>query len=180
MRFKAMTLITAAAAAVALGPTLAAVGSNASAGDTPCTQVSGTYYLYVTQGTTDYYVASINHTVPSSHPELKSFPGNTPNGTAALTKCDVTGQDYFAFEHTSAGHLYALSQNHSNGSTVDFDPVMAAGPNDSMWWTRSGSNPYTFRNMYTGNYLRVSNQGIGEYKPVVAGQHATPWNQVVH
>jgi len=49
-----------------------------------------------------------------------------------------------------------------------------------MYWVQTATNPYTYQNMFTGLYLRVSTQGIGEYKPVVAGQNGTPWTQAVH
>jgi hypothetical protein len=176
MRFKAMTLMTAAAAAVALGPSLAAVGSSAAAVSNTCTQAPGVYYLYVTQNSVNYYVAAPINATAGSHPELKMFAGNNPNGTAQFVKCtNSSGQ--IAWEHITHGTTLGLSNDPGNGSTVDLDLVTSSGPNNSMWWTQSGGNPYTEKDNLTGLYLRVSNQGIGQYKPVVAGAHATMWMQ---
>jgi hypothetical protein len=175
MRFKAMTLMTAAAAAVALGPSLAAVGSPAAA-VTGCTEAAGVFYEYVTSNGINYYVAAHNSALPHSQPELKTFPGNIPNGTAQFIRCtNSSGQ--IAFLHVTSSNTLGLSNNPSDGSRVDLDPVTSSGPNGSMWWVQSGSNPYLFKNTLTGLYLRVSNQGLGQYLPVVAGAHATAWTQ---
>jgi hypothetical protein len=176
MRFKVMTLITAAAAAAALGPTLAAVGSAASADSGPCTPVAGTVYEYVTSGSTNYYVAATNHAQSQSHPELKVFAGNVPNSTAAFTRC-TRPDGQFAFEHQSGGVTLALSNDPGDGSRMDLDLVTSSGPNKSMYWVQSGTNPYTYKNTDSGRYLRVSNQGLGQYFPVVAGANATQWTE---
>ena len=176
MRFKVMTLLTAAAAAVALGPTIAAVGSSASADSGPCTPVSGTVYEYTPSGSTDYFVAAPNNAAPGSHPELKVFSGNVPNGTAAFTRC-TQSNGQFAFLHKSGSNTLGLSNDPGDGSRVDLDLVTSAGPNKSMYWVQSGSNPYEYKNTDTGLYLRVSNMGLGEYKPVVAGKGATMWHE---
>jgi hypothetical protein len=168
--------MTAAAAAVALGPSLAAVGSSAVAVSNSCTQAPGVYYEYVTSGSTNYYVAAPINAQTGSHPELKTFAGNIPNGTAQFIRCtNSSGQ--IAFEHVSHGTTLALSNDPGNGSTVDLDLVTSSGPNNSMWWIQAGGNPYTFKNNLTGLYLRVSNRGLGQYFPVVAGAHATAWTQ---
>jgi len=176
MRLKAMTLMTIAAAAVALGPSLAAVGSSAAAVDTSCTPQSGVYYEYVTSNSVNYYVAAPNKNLPMSHPELKTFAGNIPNNTAQFVKC-INSAGQIAFEHTDHGFTNALSNDPGNGSTVDLDAVTSSGPNNSMWWIQAGGNPYTFKNNLTGLYLRVSNKGLCQYCPVVAGAHATAWTQ---
>ena len=176
MRLKAMTFMTAAAVAVALGPSLAAVGSTAAA-VTGCKEAPGVFYEYVASKGTDYFVAAHVNNVPHSQPELKTFPGNVPNGTAQFIRCtNSAGQ--IAFLNLTHGNTTALSNNPSDGSRTDLDPVTSSGPNNSMWWVQAGSNPYTFRNTDTGLYLRVSNRGLGEYYPVVAGAHATAWTQL--
>jgi len=175
MRLKAFTLMTATAAAVALGPSLAAVGSPAAA-VTGCTEAPGVYYEYVTLNSVKYFVAAKNNAQPHSQPELKSFAGNIPNGTAQFIRC-TKSNGQFAFLHFSQGFTLALSNNPSDGSRVDLDPVTSTGPNGSMWWVQAGTNPYTFKNTDTGLFLRVSNQGIGQYLPVVAGANATMWTQ---
>ena len=175
MRLKAFTLMTATATVVALGPSLAAVGSPAGA-VTGCTEAPGVYYEYVTLNTVKYFVAAKNNAQPHSQPELKSFAGNIPNGTAQFIRC-TKSSGQIAFLHITQGNTLGLSNNPSDGSRVDLDPVTSSGPNNSMWWVQSGSNPYTFKNTLTGLYLRVSNQGLGQYLPVVAGAHATAWTQ---
>jgi hypothetical protein len=174
MRFKVMAVITAAVAI--LGPTLAA-GGPASAADVPCTPVPGNLYMYVISGTTNYYVAAHNNNTPMSHPELKMFAGNTPNSTAAFVRCNAPSGNSFALEHIAQGITTALSNDPANNNIVDLDLVTSAGPNPSMYWTQAGSNPYTIKNTDTGRYLRVSNKGVGEYYPVVAGASATNWTE---
>jgi hypothetical protein len=168
--------MTAAATAVALGPSLAAVGSTAAAVSTSCTPQPGVYYEYVPSNGTDYYVAAPINAKAGSHPELKTFAGNVPNGTAQFVEC-ISSHSQIAFEHITHGTTLALSNDPGDGSRVDLDLVTSSGPNNSMWWVQSGSNPYLFKNTDTGLYLRVSNQGLGEYLPVVAGAHATAWTQ---
>jgi hypothetical protein len=177
MRLKAMTLMTAAAATVALGPSLAAVGSSAAAVSTACAQAPGVWYLYVTQKSVNYYVAAPINAQAGSHPELKSFSGNNPNGTAQFVRCTNGSNGAIAWEYVAHGTTLALSNDPGDGSRVDLDLVTSSGPNNSMWWVESGSDPYTYKNTLTGLYLRVSNQGIGQYLPVVAGAHATSWMQ---
>lgn len=174
MRLKAMTWMTAAAAAVALGPSLAAMGSAAAAVSTSCTPRSGVYFLYVPSHGTDYYVAAPLNAKAGSHPELKTFARNAPNGTAQFVEC-VNSAGQIAFEHMTHGTTLGLSNDPGDGSRVDLDLVTSSGPNNSMWWVASGSNPYMLKDTDTDLYLRVSNQGLGEYLPVVAGAHATAW-----
>jgi hypothetical protein len=171
-------IITAVAAAATLGLGLAGAGTaGASAANMQCTRVSVANYFYVISNSTNYYIAGHNSNTPGSQPELKSFSGNTPNGTAAFFRCNVSGQNYFALEHMGNGTTTALSNDPGDKNRVDLDLVTSSGPNPSMWWTQAGSNPYTFKNMDTGLYLRVSNKGIGQYFPVVAGNSQTQWNQ---
>src|SRR6202023_2159959 len=96
MRMKVMAVITAAAAALA--PALAA-GSPASAANTQCTRVAGNLYIYVTKGTTNYYVSANNNNTPMSQPEFKMFPNNIPNDTAAFVVCNAPSGNSFALEH---------------------------------------------------------------------------------
>lgn len=175
MRFKVMTLMTVAATAMALGPSLTAMASPTAA-ISGCTEAPGVYYEYAPSNGVDYYVAAHINAQPHSQPELKTFPGNIPNGTAQFIRC-TRSNGQIAFLHISQGNTLGLSNNPSDGSRVDLDPVTSSGPNNSMWWVQSGSNPYTFKNTLTGLYLRVSNQGLGQYLPVVAGAHATAWTQ---
>lgn len=171
-------IITAVAAAATLGLGLAGAGTaGAAAANMQCTRSSVTNYFYVVSGSTNYYVAAHNSNKSGSQPELKSFAGNVPNDTAAFVRCTVSGQSYFALEHTGKGITNALSNDPGDKNRVDLDLVTSSGPNPSMWWTQAGSNPYTFKNMDTGLYLRVSNKGIGQYFPVVAGNSQTLWLQ---
>lgn len=174
--FMRAKIMTAVAAAATLGLGLVSAGT-ASAANMQCTRSSVTNYFYVVSGSTNYYIAAHNSNTSGSQPELKSFSGNTPNDTAAFVRCNVSGQNYFALEHTGKGITNALSNDPGDKNRVDLDLVTSSGPNPSMWWTQAGSNPYTFKNMDTGLYLRVSNKGIGQYFPVVAGNSQTPWNQ---
>ena len=174
MGLKAITCMTAAAAAVALGPSLGAMGSPAAAVSTSCTPQPGVYYLYVPSHGTDFYVAAPLNAKAGSHPELKTFAGNVPNGTAQFVEC-INSVGQIAFEHITHGTTLGLSNDPGDFSRVDLDLVTSSGPNNSMWWVASGSNPYTLKDTDTGLYLRVSNQGLGRYLPVVAGAHATAW-----
>src|ERR1700732_366478 len=116
MRSKVMALVTAAAAALA--PALAA-GSPASAANVQCTPVAGHLYIYVTKGTTNYYVSAPNNNTPGSHPEFKMFAGNTPNDTAAFVVCNAPSGNSFALEHIARGYTTALSNDAANNNTVN-------------------------------------------------------------
>jgi hypothetical protein len=173
MRKKVMAVLTAAAAALA--PALAA-GSSASAANVQCTPVAGNLYIYVTKGTTNYYVAAPNNNTPGSHPEFKSFAGNVPNDTAAFVVCKPSSGNSFALEHIAKGVTTALSNDAANNNTVDLDQVLSGAPNPSMYWTQSQSgSTFQIRDTLTGRYLRVPNKGVAQYVQVVAGNNPTNW-----
>lgn len=171
MRMKVMAVITAAAAALAP----LAAGSPASAANVQCTPVAGHLYIYVTKGTTNYYVSAPNNNTPGSHPEFKMFAGNVPNDTAAFVVCNAPSGNSFALEHIAKGITTALSNDAANGSTVDLDLVTSSGPNPSMYWTQSGTSTFTIKDTLTARYLRVPNKGVGQYVQVVAGSSPTNW-----
>jgi len=174
MRMKVMAATATAVTAVGLGLTAAAP---ASAGNISCTRASGHYQEYVTSNSTNYYVSAPNKvTAGTSHPELKAFPGNNPNSTASWIRCNASG-NRVAFEYVYNGVTYVLENDHGSKNRIDMEVVPSGGPYASEFWVQSGSNPYTFKNDSSGLYMRVSDQGVGQYFPVVTGANASQWTQ---
>lgn len=139
-----------------------------------CTPGTTTHETVTVAGITWYLAAPLN-VIPGSAPELKTFgTGVTPNSTTLFLHCDVT-TGVLALQYQQGSALYALRNNPSDENEVVFEPV-TGGPSIGQVWTRDGWNPSTFKSG-TGLYLRVSNKGLGEYFPVVAGLNYTKWTQ---
>lgn len=168
----------AAGAVAVLGLSAAPAGAataGPAAGAAACTP-AGPYLDFVSPGTTPFFIGRPNNTVAGSLMILK--PGQ--NGTTRILHCNVDGIQQFAFEviTSTGGRLFASSRDFQAGGTVTWQP----GPGGdaafaSELWNWSGTGPYTFQNVKTGQFLRVRNHGPANYDTVTTGRAATSWNQ---
>jgi hypothetical protein len=174
-------LAAAALALVAFAAPAGAAPAPSPRGVVACTQAKPGQ-LYVTLGTANYYVAAPNvvSTDPAhpSTPRLKTFTGNAFNSTATFVRCYDSAGTTVAFEYSQARTTWVLRNDKSDGFRVIFAPVPTGGAFLSENWGETVTGvTSTFSNKDSGNFLRVSNQGVCEYCPVVAGASATSWSK---
>jgi hypothetical protein len=136
-----------------------------------CTNDSGEY-SWVTVSGANYYLGTPNNLVSGSAAILKPM----QNSSTLWVHCNSTvtpGQLLLL-----NGGLALTSRDASPGGIVTLEPAGNGGNGfASQEWTYAGTNPYTFRNVKTGLYLRVPNGGPIMYQTVTTGNTPTSWNQ---
>ena len=138
---------------------------------TTCTNDSGEYSS-VTVGGVSYYLGTANNAVSGSAAILKS----AKTSSSLWVHCNSTVvSNQLLFVNRG---LALTSRDASAGGTVTLEPAGNGGNGfASQQWIYSGSNPYTFKNVKTGLYLRVRNGGPLLYQTVTTGATATSWTQ---
>jgi hypothetical protein len=174
-------LITAAAgvAVVLLGatatlPLAAPAGASAvhpSIDPSACTNDNGEFSS-VTVGGVNYFLGAPNNIFPGAAALLK------PNGnsTTLFIHCNsLTVSQELVLSNRG---LALTSRDSSPGGLVTFEPAGNSGNGfASQKWIYAGTNPFTFKNVKTGLFLRVRNSGPIMYQTVTTGSTATSWNQ---
>ncbi len=174
-------LFTAGAAVALLGGS-AALALAAPAGAAPvhgatvhrattCTPDSGEY-AWVTVSGVNYFLGTPNNSVAGSAAFLKPM----ENGTTLWVHCNsTTVPNQLLLENRG---LALTSTDASSGGNVTVEAVGNSGNGfASQEWIYAGTNPYTFKNVKTGLYLRVRNGGPIMSQTVTTGNSPTNWNQ---
>ena len=174
-------LFTAGVTAVLLGAsaalTLAApAGATAAHGATvhratTCTNDSGEY-AWVTARGVNYFLGTPNKLVTGSAAILKPM----ENSTTLWVHCNSTVVSHQLLLKNRG--LALTSRDSSPGGSVVLEPAGNGGNGfTSQQWIYAGTNPFTFKNVKTGLYLRVRNGGPLMFQTVTTGTSPTSWNQ---
>ena len=174
-------LFTAGVAVALLGAsaalTLAApAGATAAHGATvhratTCTNDTGAY-SWVTVGGFNYFLGTPNKLMTDSAAILKPM----ENSTTLWVHCNSTVVSHQLL--LKNGGLALTSRDSSPGGSVLLEPAGNGGNGfASQQWIYAGTNPFTFKNVKTGLYLRVRNGGPLMYQTVTTGTSPTSWNQ---
>ena len=138
---------------------------------TTCTNDSGEY-SWVTVGGVSYYLGTPNTLVSGSAAILKP----AENSSSLWVHCNSTVVPNQLLLVNRG--LALTSRDTVPGGTVTLEPAGNGGNGyASQQWIYSGTNPFMFKNVKTGLYLRVRNGGPLMYQTVTTGNTPTSWNQ---
>ena len=167
-----IALLGASAAFALAAPAGAATAQRAAVHHaTTCTNDSGEYSSVTVRGV-NYYLGTPNNAAADSAAILKP----TQNSTTLWVHCNSTVVSNQLLLLNRG--LALTSRDSSPGGTVTLEPAGNGGNGfASQEWIYAGTNPFTFKNVKTGLYLRVRNGGPIMYQTVTTGAAATNWNQ---
>ena len=136
---------------------------------TTCTNDSGEYAWVRVRGV-NYFLGTPNKLFIGSAAILKPM----ENSTTLWVHCNST---VVSHELLLKNRGLALTSRTAGGDVV-LEPAGNGGNGfASQKWTYAGTNPFTYKNVKTGLYLRVRNSGPLMYQTVTTGASPTSWNQ---
>jgi hypothetical protein len=159
-------LFAAGAAVTSAG--VASAASTAAHDRVGC--VNGNYF-HVTKNSVDYYLGTPNTTSAGAAAILKP----AQNGTTEWKECAFSSVDN-AIVLENRG-LVLTSTATSTGANVTMTPVKNGGRGlkSQRWVTNAAGPMITFRNVKTGLYLRIRNNGPVMKQTVTTGSSFTVW-----
>ena len=136
---------------------------------TTCTNDAGDFQ-WVTVGGVNYFLGTPNKLFIGSAAILKP----TENSTTLWVHCNSTKVFH---ELLLKNRGLALTSRAAGGDVV-LEPAGNSGNGfASQKWIYAGTNPFTFKNVKTGLFLRVRNSGPLMYQTVTTGSTPEFWKQ---
>jgi hypothetical protein len=138
---------------------------------TTCKNDAGEF-SWVTVGGVKYFLGTPNTLFIGSAAILKP----SQNGTTLWVHCNSTVVSHELLLKNRG--LTLTSRGSGAGGDVLLEPAGNGGNGfASQKWVYNGTNPFTFKNVKTGLFLRVRNGGPLMYQTVTTGSTPTFWNQ---
>ena len=157
----ALTLAAPAGATAAHGATVHRA--------TTCTNDRGEYAWVKVRGV-NYFLGTPNKLMTGSAAILKPM----ENSTTLWVHCNST---VVSHQLLLKNRGLALTSRTAGGDVV-LEPAGNSGNGfASQQWISAGTNPFTYKNVKTGLYLRVRNAGPLMFQTVTTGASPTSWNQ---
>lgn len=139
-----------------------------------CTDV-GTVFLWVTAGSTDYFLGRPNTITSTSVAILKP----AANNTTLWTVCETASGSWQLIQKQGSKWYAATSRSLAVGGNVTLEAVTNNGSTGtsfaSQLWIVSPSNPLSLQNQSTKLFLRVRNSGPQMYQSVTTGLTQEFW-----
>ncbi len=168
--FTAGVTVALLGASAALAAPAGAAAAHGATGHraTTCTNDTGEY-SWVTARGVNYFLGTPNKLMTDSAAILKPM----ENGTTLWVHCNST---VVSHQLLLINRGLALTSRTAGGDVV-LEPAGNGGNGfASQLWIYAGTNPFTFKNVKTGLYLRVRNGGPLMSQTVTTGSSPTSWN----